>query len=80
MLPNLKETNKVVGTKQARRAITNDLATRIYVAKDADAHVVKDIIQLCKTKDIKLIHADSKRELGKACGIDVSASAVAVLK
>ncbi|SCG84109.1 putative ribosomal protein L7Ae-like [Proteiniborus sp. DW1] len=80
MLTNLKDTKKVVGIKQARRAINNDEVLTIYVAEDADTKVVQDIINLCNEKSIEIIYAPSMKELGKACGIDVSAAVAAILK
>lgn len=80
MLTNLKNTKKVVGIKQAKRAINNNEVQTMYVAEDADLKVVRDIIHLCNEKSIGIIYVKSMKELGKACGIDVSAAVAAILK
>lgn len=80
MLANLKHAKKVVGIKQARRAVNNDEAQTVYIAEDADPRVVQDVVDLCNEKSIEIIYVSSMRELGKACGIDVNAAAAAVLK
>lgn len=80
MLSYLKEAKKVVGTKQAKRAILNSEVQKMVIAKDADQRLINEIIQLCAENSIEVIYFDSKKELGKACGIDVSAASAAILK
>lgn len=80
MLANLKDAKKVVGIKQAKRALNKDEVQTIYMAEDADNRVVDDIIRLCKEKSVEIIYVNSMKELGKACGIDVNAAVAAVLK
>ena len=80
MLSYLKEAKKVVGTKQAKRAIINNEVNKIVVAKDADHKLINELVQLCSERSIEIIYFNSKKELGKACSIDVSAAAAAILK
>ena len=80
MLTNLKALKKVVGIKQARRAINNDEVQIVYVAEDAEIKIVQDIIDLCNEKSIEIKYVTSMKELGKACGIDVNAAVAAILK
>lgn len=80
MLDKLNTNNKVVGTKQVKRALSNGDAEIVYVAKDADNRVVGDIIKTCKEKQVELVYVSSMKELGKACKIDVSAASAALLK
>lgn len=76
----MKQEKKVVGIKQVNKAIQRDLAKCVYIAKDADIRLLQPLIALCKSKAIELQEVASKHELGKACGIQTGASAVAVLK
>jgi len=62
------------------RALSRDEAETIYLAKDADLHVTKEIADICKEKNIEIIYYDSMKELGKSAGIGVNAAAAAVLK
>lgn len=80
MLSKLKEENKVVGTKQARRALLKDEAKFVFIAKDAEPHVVKDVIELCNQKGVEIIYVNTMKELGEACDIDVSAATAVILK
>lgn len=75
-----KKENVVVGLKQTRRALEKGGVVTVYVAKDADNQLVRPIVDICKMKQIQLREVPSMSELGKACGIKVGASVVAVLE
>jgi len=70
----------IIGTKQTLRAMRNDQVTGVYVASDADAHLTKQVIDLATELSIPIEYVDSKKKLGKACGVEVSTSTVAVKK
>lgn len=76
----LKTGKKVIGIKQATKAVEKDLVHIVYVAEDADERVIQPLKELCGRRGVKLEWAPSKVELGKACSIEVAAAAVAVLK
>ncbi|MGI6091801.1 MAG: L7Ae/L30e/S12e/Gadd45 family ribosomal protein [Negativicutes bacterium] len=80
MFETLKTAKKVIGVKQTTKAVEKGLACVVYVAQDADSRVTQPLKELCSRKGVKLEWASSKVELGKACAIEVSAAAVAVLK
>jgi large subunit ribosomal protein L7A len=71
---------KLVGTKQAMKAVARGQAAEVYVARDADPRVVRDLIRLCEEKNVPLIYVDGMAELGRACGIQVGAASAAVLR
>lgn len=80
MLNKLKEASKkTIGTKQTLRAIEQDQVQTVFIARDAEDHVVSDLIQLCQKKDIASVYVDSMKELGEACGIKVGAASAAIL-
>ena len=79
-MENLKNIDKTVGLKQSLKAIQKGIVDKVYVAKDAEERVVSRIISLCEEKDIPIVYADSMKQLGKACEIDVSAAVVSILK
>lgn len=79
ILDSLKEADTVTGIKQAMKAVRRSRAAAVFVADDADAHVLEDLLSACDLEDIPVEHVDSMAELGKACGIEVKASAAAVL-
>ncbi|MBO8172743.1 MAG: 50S ribosomal protein L7ae-like protein [Bacillaceae bacterium] len=71
-------TNLIVGTKQTIKAVEQGRVREVFVARDADQRVTSRVIDLCKKKHVPVTYVDSKRRLGKACGIDVSAAVSAI--
>ena len=80
MVSRLNVNNKVVGTKQVKRAIKNGEVETVYVARDADGKIIDEILIACDEKQIEIIYVDSMEKLGEACKIDVSAATAALLK
>lgn len=81
MLELLQHEKKIIGIKQVTRTLAEEQDVKcIYLADDADAHLLERIKSLAAEKQIQLIHVDSRKKLGKYCGIDVGATVVAVLK
>ncbi|MDQ2086685.1 ribosomal L7Ae/L30e/S12e/Gadd45 family protein [Herbivorax sp. ANBcel31] len=79
-MEDFKDINKIVGLKQSLKAVQKGIVGEVYIAKDAEERVVSKIVDLCTEKDIPIVYADSMKQLGKACGIDVSAAVVSILK
>jgi large subunit ribosomal protein L7A len=71
---------KTVGTKQTLKALQRGLARSVYIARDADDHVVRELLRACRDKDVEVVYADSMAKLGQACGIQVGAASAAVLE
>ena len=71
---------KVIGIKQASKAIKNGRGTVLYVAKDADKKLISPLIELTCNTNIKVIEIDNMKNLGKMCGVDVKSSAVLMLE
>ena len=70
---------KAVGTKQTIKALERGEARVIYLARDAEERVIKNVIELCKANGVKVVHVDTMAQLGKACGIEVGAASAAIL-
>lgn len=70
----------IIGTKQTLRAMKNDQISEVYVASDADLHLTKQVVDLATELGINIQYVDSKKKLGKACGVEVNTSTVAVRK
>ena len=79
-LEGLKSAKKCVGVKQTVKALESNSAVRVFIAGDADRQVTAEVIALCLVKDIEIVKVASRADLGSACGIDVGAAVVAVLK
>ncbi|MBS4224941.1 50S ribosomal protein L7ae-like protein [Lederbergia citrea] len=72
--------NLIVGTKQTVRALKSGHVLEVFVAADADPRITESIIHTAKEMDIPITMVDSMKKLGKACGIDVGATTVAIIQ
>ncbi|WP_047808748.1 MULTISPECIES: ribosomal L7Ae/L30e/S12e/Gadd45 family protein [Desulfosporosinus] len=72
--------NKTVGLKQTQRALEKGLVQRVYLAKDADSHVLRPLVEWCRSHNVERLEVPTMKELGKACGIEVGTAVAAVLK
>lgn len=78
MIQELSGSDKVVGAKQARRALAAGRAVRLYMAMDADPRLLQPLVQEAVNRQVPVTQVPSMKELGASCGIAVGA-AVAVL-
>ncbi|VXC45175.1 K-turn RNA binding protein; alternative ribosomal protein L7A [Bacillus altitudinis] len=69
----------IIGTKQTVKALKRDSVKEIVVAKDADPTLTASVIKLAQEKGVDILVVDSMKKLGKACGIEVGAAAVAIM-
>ena len=77
---NFKKVPKVIGIKQSIKAVEKDISLKVYLADDADERMILPLQQACQTQNVPIISGYSMEELGIACGIDVGAAAVTILK
>jgi large subunit ribosomal protein L7A len=70
----------VIGTKQTIKTIKNSEVSEVVIANDAERRITEKVVNLANQMDIPVLYVESMRELGKACGIDVGAAAVAIKK
>lgn len=78
MIQELSGSNKVVGAKQAKRALRDGRAVRLFMAMDADPRLLQPLVQEAVNRQVPVSQVPTMKELGAACGIAVGA-AVAVL-
>lgn len=71
---------RLVGTKQTLKAIQAEQVEVVYLARDADEHVIGPVRRECETRGIEIIEVDSMAELGKACAIEVGAAVASVMR
>ncbi len=77
----VKQASKtIIGTKQAIKAIRAGQVKELVVALDAEARVTDPVIILAKEVGVPVNLVESKKELGKACGIHVGAAIVAIAR
>ena len=80
MLDELKTAKKVVGIKQLRRALADETAELVFLAKDADPALTEPLLAQCRDSGVEVVTGVTMAELGKACGISVGAAAAAILR
>ncbi|MBO9131087.1 50S ribosomal protein L7ae-like protein [Bacillus sp. 165] len=71
--------NVVVGKKQTLQALKKGIINEVVVAEDADYHLVHNVAEFASQLNIPVSKVDSMKQLGKACGIQVGASAVGIV-
>jgi large subunit ribosomal protein L7A len=76
----LRASKIVIGTKQAVKALKDGIASELIIAADADTKVTAAIVKLAQEMNIPIIYVDSMNKLGKACGIEVGASTVVIIR
>ncbi|MHC1760294.1 MAG: ribosomal L7Ae/L30e/S12e/Gadd45 family protein [Negativicutes bacterium] len=77
---NFKKVSKVIGIKQSLKAVGKGCALEVYLAEDADSRMTLPLKQACQTQNVPVVCGCSMEELGTACGIDVGAAAITILK
>ncbi len=70
---------RTVGTKQTLRAVERGQALVVFVARDADPHVVRHLVGLCRQRGLPLQEVESMEALGRSCGVEVGAASAAIL-
>jgi len=72
--------DKVVGLKQTMKAVQRGQAEIVFLAEDAEPHVLRDLQKLCEELAVPIEWVASMHELGTAAGIQVSSAAAALLR
>ncbi len=78
-LKDLKGRNITVGVKQTCKAVEKGKAKKVFIARDAEGRVTAGLQELCRSKGVEIVYVDTMKQLGKACGIEVGASAACIL-
>ncbi|KIL52334.1 50S ribosomal protein L7ae-like protein [Jeotgalibacillus soli] len=68
----------IVGSKQVVKAIKAGTIREVIVAEDADNRVIEKVMHTARDMNVSVSRVDSMKKLGKACGIEVGAAAVAI--
>lgn len=80
MLNQLRESARVVGVKQVRRALTQGRAEAVFLADDADPALTEPLSAQAGQSGLPVYRVSSMRELGRACGISVGAAVAAIVR
>ncbi len=76
-----RDTGKIKrGTNETTKAVERGLAKLVYIAEDVEPpEIVAHLPLLCEEKKVPYIYIPSKKKLGEACGIEVSAASAAIV-
>ena len=64
----------VVGIKQTLRMLEQNCIKEVLIARDADFYVTGPVIKLAEDNGVPIIYVDTKKKLGRMCGIDIGAA------
>ena len=78
-MAEIRRDNVVVGVKQLKKSLRAGRIQTAFFALDADPAVTEPAAELCSSNNIPIVWVKTKAQLGKACGIDVGASAAATV-
>ncbi len=78
MLSILRNSDRIVGTKQVTRAVAQGIVKSVYLATDADVFVTRRVYDLCREHKVPVIEVPSMKALGEACGVEVKAAVAAI--
>ena len=77
-MERLTGSEKVVGLKQVRRAVTAGSVNTVFLGCDADPRLTEPLEALCNEHGVGVVWDYTMAQLGKACGIAVGTAAAAV--
>ena len=79
-MERIKMSPHVVGLKQSKKAIEAGRAGLVFVARDADSHVVFPLERLCGEKNVEVVYVNNMKELAKACHVEVPTAIATIVK
>ena len=79
-MERIKLSPHVVGLKQTKKALEAGNALLVFIAKDADSHVVFPVEKLCEEKAAEVVYVSCMKELAKAAHVDVPTAVVTIVK
>ena len=78
-MAEISRNNMVVGAKQIRKGLKAGRLSRVFLAENADPAITEPIAALCQHYGVAFAWVGSMTELGSACGIEVGATAAAII-
>ena len=71
---------RVVGTKQVLRAIRDGRATRVFLCRDADEFIYRQVEAASEENHVPVTMMESMDKLGKLCQIGVKTASAALVR
>jgi large subunit ribosomal protein L7A len=70
----------IIGTKQTAKVLKEGNVLELIVSSDSDQHLTANLVKQAHERNVPVLYVDSMKKLGKACGIEVGAAAVAIIR
>ena len=70
----------IIGTNQTVKALKEGRVQKLIIASDAEPKVTALVVDVAQELHVPILYVDSMKKLGKACGIQVGASTVAIIR
>ncbi|BCU68689.1 50S ribosomal protein L7ae [Sulfolobales archaeon HS-7] len=82
LLKTAKESGKVKkGTNETIKAVERGIAKLVLIAEDVEPEeIVAPLPELCDEKKVPYVYVPSKKAIGEAAGLQVSAAAAAIVE
>ena len=71
---------RVVGIKQVLRALRDGKLLQVYVANDSDTFLYQQVVRAAEAAHVPVVRVETKKDLGRACGVEVSAATAGLKK
>jgi large subunit ribosomal protein L7A len=71
---------RVVGLKQVLRAIKSGQAAKVYLCRDSDEFIYRQVESACEEHKVPVVRLEGMESLGKACLIAVKTATAAILR
>ncbi|ALC87315.1 MULTISPECIES: ribosomal L7Ae/L30e/S12e/Gadd45 family protein [Bacillaceae] len=68
----------IIGTKQTVKAMKQGLVKEVYIALDVEERIIELAVAIAQETNVPIYYVESKVDLGKACGLRIGASVVAI--
>ena len=78
-MSELSAAKKAVGLNQARKAVNNGAAKKIFAASDAEGQFLLQVKKMCEKLAVDIDTSMTRKELGEACNIEVGCAVCAVV-
>ena len=80
MISEFEKNNLKTGFKEVMNILSENRAVRVIIAEDSEDKIKTPVSSEARKAGIEPEYAESRKALGKMCGIDVGASCAAIIK
>ena len=77
-LPDLADFSLIVGGKRLQEAVKDHRIRHVFLAADADPVHTEPLCALCADHGVPVTWVPERKQLGRACGIDVGTAAAGI--